>query len=230
MSCFKFKGFTVFHDRCAMKVGTDGVLLGAWARGGARILDVGTGSGLIALFMAQRFPQAAITAIDIDAESVQQARENFLASPHGDRIVAVEVPLQGFREGKYDAIVCNPPFFVNSLRNPDRRKAQARHADTLPFRDLFEGVDALLGEDGEFSVIIPSTAHADFSLEAAAFGMFPLRECAIKTTPQKQVSRYLLSYGKRPATCVESASACLSAEDGTSRSEWFSALTEDFYF
>ncbi len=211
-----------------MKVGTDGVVLGAWARGGQRILDIGTGCGLIALFMAQRYKNAQVTAIEIDHQAFLQAEENFILSPYFDRITAIETSLQNFRQGKYDAIVCNPPFFTDALKNPERRKAMARHTDTLSFRDLFFGVDALLTEDGEFSSIIPETRVNDFNLEASAFGFFPLRECALRTTPYKQVSRYLLSYGKKPAKKIEETSFCLMNED-KSKSDWFNTLTKDFY-
>ena len=127
---FTFKRFTVSHGKCAMKVGTDGVLLGAWARGGRRILDVGTGSGLVALMMAQRFEDAEITAIDIEPGACLQARENVAASPFAGRIRVVETALQDFREGEYDAIVCNPPFYAGTLRSKSaiRRFTQAHCA------------------------------------------------------------------------------------------------------
>ena len=115
---FTFKQFDVQHDRCAMKVGTDGVLLGAWAEGGLRILDIGTGTGLIALMMAQRYGEATITGVDIDHEAAMQARDNVSRTPFANRISIIESPVQNLTadtHGKFDAIVCNPPFFNDSL-------------------------------------------------------------------------------------------------------------------
>lgn len=225
---FKFKRFTVFHDRCAMKVGTDGVLLGAWARGGRRILDIGTGSGVVALFMAQRFSEATVTAIDIDHEAYLQAKSNAERSAFADRIGVVETALQDFQADMFDAIVCNPPFFADALKNPDRRKAIARHTDKLSFHDLFRCSAALLADDGEFSLVLPASCKADFDMEASFAGLFPSRVCALRTVPHKPVSRYLLAYRKHPSAIIEECSECINNADMT-RSEWYNALTEDFY-
>ncbi|MCD8291281.1 MAG: methyltransferase [Prevotella sp.] len=228
MSSFAFKKFTVLHDKCAMKVGTDGIILGAWANGGKNILDIGTGSGLIALFMAQRFENAKVTAIDIDHESVLQAQENFRNSIFSERISIFEISLQNFRIGKYDAIVCNPPFYNCSLNNPDNRKAIARHTETLTYHDLFKGVSALLTDDGEFSAIIPAMSRTEFDKEAISAGLFPARVCAIKTVEYKPVGRYLLSYKKYPVKQLKERIECLHNKDMT-RTEWFDELTRDFY-
>ena len=131
---FSFKQFTVRHDRCAMKVGTDGVLLGAWAdvRHSRSILDVGTGTGLIALMLAQRCPQAQIVGIDIDEAAVGQALENMSASPWAERLSAQCQDVRSLcQEGCYDTIVSNPPYFVDSLKCPDEQRTTARHTDTL---------------------------------------------------------------------------------------------------
>lgn len=165
MGNFRFKQFEIEQDRCAMKVGTDGVLLGAWAQGGRRILDIGSGTGLISLMMAQRFPEAEVVGIDMDADACGQARENVMASPFRDRVEIECCRLQDFggtseaaealenaedlkSAGVFDAIVSNPPFFVDSLKNPDSKRTMARHTDSLPFRDLFAGVKRLLSDDG----------------------------------------------------------------------------------
>lgn len=133
MGNFRFKQFEIEQDRCAMKVGTDGVLLGAWAQGGRRILDIGSGTGLISLMMAQRFPEAEVVGIDMDADACGQARENVMASPFRDRVEIECCRLQDFggaseaaeasgttevlkAAGVFDAIVSNPPFFVDSLK------------------------------------------------------------------------------------------------------------------
>ena len=138
MTGFKFKQFEIHQDRCAMKVGTDGVLLGAWAPGGKRILDVGSGTGLISLMMAQRFPEAQVLGIDMDGEACEEAAENVAASPFADRVEIECCRLQDYHSAEsFDAIVSNPPFFLNSLKNPDSKRTMARHTDSLPFRDLF---------------------------------------------------------------------------------------------
>lgn len=225
---FEFKQFTVKHDKCAMKVGTDGVLLGAWANGGRRILDVGTGSGLIALLMAQRFADATITAIDIEPGACLQAKENAEASKFKGRINVIESSLQDFKAGCYDAIVCNPPFYADTLKSRTAQRTMARSAETLPFNVLFKCTSNLLSADGEFSVIIPAQYRTEFDTEAAFAGLYPSRAYALRTVPRKPVSRYLLAYNKRRTAKVEYEEKCLNNADGK-RSDWYSQQTKDFY-
>lgn len=227
-SGFTFKRFTVSHAKCAMKVGTDGVLLGAWAHGGRRILDVGTGSGLVALMMAQRFVDAEVTAIDIEPGACLQARENVAASSFADRVSVVEAPLQTFLGGEYDAIVCNPPFYAGTLDSKTAERTMARSAATLPFADLFSHAARLLACGGELSVVIPSALRREFDSEAALSGLYPRRACNIRTVPHKPISRCLLAYGTSPAAEVEESEECLNNADMT-RSLWYSCLTEEFY-
>lgn len=224
---FRFKKFTVWQDRCAMKVGTDGTLLGAWAEGGLRILDIGTGTGLIALMMAQRFPQAHVVGIDVEHGACVQAQANVEASVFGERIDIVETPLQTFGKGKYDAIVSNPPFFVNSLNCPDSLRTTARHAVSLTYTELFTGVCSLLADNGVFSAIIPSECRERFECEAIEHGMFLSRVCMVRTVPRKQPRRCLLSFRRHPAEVV-AEDVCI--EDGKGqRSGWYSDITNDFY-
>lgn len=225
---FTFKQFSIEHSRCAMKVGTDGVLLGAWANGGDKILDIGTGSGLIALFMAQRNIDSQIVAIDIDEDAVMQAKINVEKSVYRNRISVIQSALQNFHQGKYSSIVCNPPFFVNSLKNTDEKKRLARHTDALSYHDLFAGATSLLSDDGEFSVVIPSSCRSDFDMEAVFCGLFPSRVCAIRTLKRKPVSRYLLAYKKHPSEVVDESSEFINNDD-MSRSDWYKNLTSDFY-
>lgn len=225
---FSFKRFTVSHGKCAMKVGTDGVLLGAWARGGRRILDVGTGSGLVALMMAQRFEDAEITAIDIEPGACLQARENMEASPFAGRISVVEASLQSFQGGGYDAIVCNPPFYAGTLASKTAARTMARSAETLPFADLFRHAVRLLADGGVLSVVVPAALRSDFDTEAALSGLFPRRVCMVKTVLRKAASRCLLEYGRRTPLRFEEMEECLNNADMT-RSEWYSRLTQDFY-
>jgi len=195
---FKFKKFTVLQDRCAMKVGTDGTLLGAWAEGGARILDIGTGTGLIALMMAQRYPDSVVTAIDIDEEAVVQALANIEASPFESQITVKHCALQT-HQGLYDAIVCNPPYFVDALLSPDNHRKMARHAVTLGYDELMASACRLLADDGVLSLIIPCDYRERLESEAILNGFFKCRECAVRTTPTKYPKRYLLSFRKHSA-------------------------------
>ena len=240
-SHFSFKQFTVHQDRCAMKVGTDGTLLGVWARGGDRILDVGTGTGLIALMMAQRFPQAMVDAIDIDSDACLQARENIAVSPFADRIAVHHCRLQDFMPLAheelladsnssfdslhsplhYDAIVANPPYFEQSLKAPDAQRSMARHTDSLSYHDLMDGVLRLLDDDGEFSVIIPFDCRGSLEMEAIMTGLYPSRVCAVKTTPHKHARRYLLAFRKHPSE-IETSELLMN-------SDAYRDLVKDFY-
>lgn len=236
---FTFKRFAVRQERCAMKVGTDGVLLGAWAEGGSRILDIGTGTGLIALMMAQRFSEAHLTAIDIDEDACVQARENVFASPFRDRIEVVHTSLQDelnlikapshFPQHPFvfDAIVGNPPFFENSLKNPDKKRSLARHTETLSFQELLRGAAAMLSAEGVFSVVIPTERMESFMTESYFQGLFLSRKCLVKTVERRQPKRCLLAFRKQRPTQVEETTACLQ-QDGE-RSEWYRKLTGDFY-
>jgi len=224
---FTFKQFTVRQDACAMKVGTDGMLLGAWAEGGRRILDIGTGTGLIALMMAQRFPCAEVVGIDIERGACMQAERNVQGSVFCDRVKIIATSLQQFGDGRYDAIVCNPPFFVGSLDCPDVSRTVARHAVTLTYGDLFGGVSRLLADGGVFSAIIPSDCRRLFDGAAVESGLFASRVCELRTTPRKPPRRCLLAFRKHPS-CVSVSEECIGDGAG-GRSEWYNGLTADFY-
>lgn len=259
---FDFKQFRIYHDRCAMKVGTDGVLLGAWApfynpsldnstestapnsRTAAfmNVLDIGTGSGLLALMIAQRYPTARITAIDIDAEAAAQAADNALASPFANRITVVHASIQDFaatqqhpfsttadvgcRES-FQAIICNPPFFENSLLAPDAQRATARHASTLSFDELISTAALLLADGGQFAVVLPSEAFTSFHHLCFASGMNLEAECQIHTTSTKPPKRILACFRKGPVHNVSNQHLTLTV-DGH-RSPDYAALTADFY-
>lgn len=245
MGGFRFKQFEISQDRCAMKVGTDGVLLGAWASGGSRILDVGAGTGLISLMMAQRFPDAQVVGIDVDEEACLQAQENVGRSLFKERVhivnsrlqdfvsdtsdfFPVDGPLEELGEGCFDAVVSNPPFFVGSLKNPDKKRAVARHSDSLPFRDLWQGVKRLLSADGMFSVILPAEVVEQFSSEGYVLGFYLVRRCAVKTVGRKPPKRYLLTFSKCHPSGVEDVVETMTDEGGN-RSEWYAKLTDEFY-
>ena len=221
---FQFKQFKIEQDECAMKVGTDGVLLGAWARGGARLLDVGTGTGIIALMLAQRYPDAHVVGIDIDEGAVRQATANVLTSPFSSRIRLEQARVQDMDAsyaGCFDAVVSNPPFFIDSLQAPDRQRNVARHTETLTYADLMKAAHRLLNDDGELSVIVPFDYRRRMDDEAIFQGFFPSRVCAVKTTPTKPVRRYLLAYKKQPCPCEQTE---LVIGD-----EQYLSLTGDFY-
>ena len=217
---FRFKHFKVEQDLCAMKVGTDGVLLGAWAHGGEQVLDVGTGTGLIALMMVQRYPEARVTALDIDEGAVRQATINVEQAKVKDRIRVVQQRVQEHK-GQYDAIVSNPPFFIDSLNAPDTQRNTARHAETLTYAELMEAAWRLLKDDGELSVVVPFDYRQRMEDEATFRGFFPSRVCAVKTVERKPAKRYLLAFRKHPCQCVKEAM--------TVGDEQYRQLTGDFY-
>lgn len=218
---FRFKKFTIQQARCAMKVGTDGTLLGAWAHGGKRVLDIGTGTGLIALMMAQRFPQVSVVGIDIDEDAVRQAQENIDASPFYHRISIIHSDVACFEGGVFDAIVSNPPYFMDSLSSPDSQRTLARHTTSLNYRLLMEKAWQWLSDEGELSVVIPFDCKSRLEGEAVIAGFFKSRECAVKTTERKPPRRYLMAFRKHPVTC--------ECGEGVIGSEWYNELTKDFY-
>ena len=217
---FQFKQFTIEQELCAMKVGTDGVLLGAWAKGGPRILDIGTGTGIIALMMAQRYPEAQVTAIDIDEGAVRQAEQNVSQSPFLGRISVLQQAVQEHL-GEYESIVSNPPFFIDSLQAPDEQRNMARHTATLSYAELMKAAYRVLADNGEFSVVIPFDYRRRMEDEAVFVGFFPSRVCGVKTTERKPAKRYLLAFRKHPCPCQK--------EQLTIGSEDYQALTSAFY-
>lgn len=224
---FRFKQFLVRQDLCAMKVGTDGTLLGAWARGGERILDVGSGTGLIALMMAQRFPQAQVTGIDIDEAAVRQSVINVGSSPFAQRITILQQACQAM-QGTFDAIVSNPPYFEQSLECPDEQRTLARHTASLSYRELMQSASRMLDEAGEFSLVIPADCKQRLESEASLAGFFKSRECAVRTTPRKAPRRYLLAFRKHAPEAVELTEGVIELAQ-RQRAPWYQQLTHDFY-
>lgn len=206
-----------------MKVGTDGVLLGAWATGGTRVLDIGTGTGIIALMLAQRCPQAQVTAIDIDEGAVRQASHNVAQSPFADRIEVLHESVQDFdgADGGFDAIMSNPPFFIDSLNAPDRQRNIARHAETLTYGQLMQAAWRLLADGGEFSVVVPFDYRQRMEDEATFVGFFPSRVYAVRTSARKPAKRFLLAFRKHPCPCERT--------EITLGDEAYTLLTKDFY-
>jgi tRNA1Val (adenine37-N6)-methyltransferase len=205
---FKFKQFTIIQEKSAMKVGTDGVLLGAWTscENAKTILDIGTGTGLIALMLAQK-SEAQITAIEIDAYATEEAKQNAENSPWRNRISVINVPLQEFTNkytGKYDLIVSNPPFFSKSKKAENEARTLARHNDNLSLTDLISCTDLLLNELGAFNVIIPADIVAIFIAEAKKKHLFCIQKLWIKPTPEIDAKRALLAFSRVEGECKES--------------------------
>ena len=242
-ACFKFKQFTVWHDRCAMKVGTDGVLLGAWCPVDSRasssksfksfkVLDVGTGSGLIALMLAQRIQGAQITAIDIDSGAVEQAKYNFSVSPWADRLDCQQQALQEVEgEGLYDLIISNPPYFQDSLKNPDSQRAMARHTDTLSYEELLRDSVRLLKKEGIIALVLPIEAEQQIIALGQRYGLYPTHITHVYPKPRKAAKRLLIAFSPSPlASRLSPIAYSLTLESETApRSEAYKELTKEFY-
>lgn len=202
---FRFKKFTIRQDRTAMKVGTDGVLLGAWASlcPADRILDIGTGTGLLALMAAQRNSSAQIDAVEINEAAAAQAGENIADSPWTDRITVYPQPIQEFSPGKkYQHILCNPPFFVRSTPAPDKERNTARHCQELSHAELIRSVAALLETGGRFSLILPPGEAVLFRKEAATNGLYPAKMTGVRPNPGKPFKRILMEFTPFQTACL----------------------------
>jgi len=226
---FTFKQFVVRQELCGMKVGTDGVLLGAWAEGGRSILDIGTGTGLVAMMMAQRFPESRVKAIDMDVDACRQASANVSASRFADRVEVECCRLQDFFPTcQYDCVVSNPPYYDNTLICPDGKRTVARHTDTLPFAVLVRCLDRLMSPDGRFSVVLPTECYAHFIKECSAVGLVETRRCTVRTVPRKAPRRVLLTFARTLVGSADSSEEILT-DAYDRRSAWYSGLTKDFY-
>ncbi len=232
-SWFQFKQFKVEQGKTAMKVGTDGVLLGAWANvaGAASVLDVGTGTGLIALMLAQRSEDARIEAIDIDVHAVEQATENALQSPWPDRIAVSIADYNTFRVGEevhYDLIVSNPPYFKQSLKPSVKSRALARHDHMLSHEALIDSTVRLLNDTGRMCVILPYVEGSVFVALAASKGLFCTRKTNVYPTPGADIKRLLLEFTKVHTKTIEDN--LVIEENGRHLySKEYLALTKEFY-
>ncbi len=230
---FVFKQFTVEQDRCAMKIGTDGVLLGAWVgleSQPQRILDIGAGTGIIALQLAQKSLAHTIDAIEIDDDAFEQCTENFEASPWGDRLFCYHASAQEFAseiDESYDLIVSNPPFYSEDFKTEDPTRDQARFNDALPFQHLLVCAVHLLSEEGIFAVILPKKEEGAFISLAEELQLFPKRICRVRGTYTSEEKRSLMEFSFQKK---EISHETLTIE--TSRHEYteeYIELVKDFY-
>ena len=230
---FQFKQFTINQDRCAMKVGTDGVLLGAWCpidNNPFSIFDIGAGTGILSLMLAQRSNALQIDAIEIDENAYEQCVENFESSPWGDRLFCFHAGLDEFveePEGDYDIIISNPPFYTEDYKTENEQRDLARFSDALHFEDLVEAAHLLLSENGIFAVIIPFKEEEKFIALAKDFELHPFKITRVKGTPTTEIKRSLLAFSKtQKQTLIDELIIETARHQYT---EDYIALTKDFY-
>jgi tRNA1Val (adenine37-N6)-methyltransferase len=231
---FTFKQFSIEQDRCAMKIGTDGVLLGAWTplkNNPFSILDIGTGTGIIALMLSQRSHAEQIDALEIDEDAYEQAVDNFENSPWSDRLFCFHAGLDEFveePEDEYDLIVSNPPFYTEDYKTENEQRDLARFADAMPFEDLIEATALLLSENGIFSVIIPFKEEEKFMAIAKEYELYPVKITRVKGNPTSEIKRSLLAFSRDENTLILSDELIIETARHIYTPEYIE-LTKDFY-
>lgn len=234
MSIFKFKMFAIQQDRCAMKVGTDSVLLGAWCpieNNPFSVLDIGAGTGILSLMIAQRSHAEQIDALEIDEDAYEQCVENFENSPWGDRLFCFHAGLDEFvedPEDEYDLIISNPPFYSEDYKTENSSRDLARFQDAMPFEELVEAADLLLSENGIFAVIIPYKEEEKFIGLCAEVELFPVKVTRVKGTPNTEIKRCLLAF-KRYELPVLEADELVIEINRHDYTDAYIELTKDFY-
>ena len=234
MSTFKFKQFSVQQDRCAMKIGTDAVLLGAWCpidNNPFSVLDIGAGTGILSLMLAQRSNAEQIDSIEIDEEAYEQCVENFENSTWSDRLFCFHAGLDEFvdePEDEYDIIISNPPFYSEDYKTDSSQRDLARFQDALPFEDLIEATDLLLSENGIFAVIIPYKEEERFIDLCAEVELFPVKVTRIKGSHTTPIVRSLLAF-KRYELSVLTADELVIEISRHEYTDDYINLTKDFY-
>ncbi len=228
---FHFKHFSLSDENVAMKIGTDAVLLGAWTKvsGALKILDIGTGCGIIALMMAQRSP-ARVDAVEIDAGSASQAAVNTELSPWSDRIKIINSSIQDFSRScpsTYDLIISNPPYFSNSLKAPSPKRSLARHDDSLPIHQLMLAASKLLLPGGSLNLVFPWDSTDTWLTEAGNLDFHATRLTRVIPREGKSPGRVLAEFRKELCPLTESQ-LLIRSRDG-SYTEAYKALTADFY-
>ena len=234
MSIFNFKMFAIQQDRCAMKVGTDSVLLGAWCpieNNPFSVLDIGAGTGILSLMIAQRSNAEQIDALEIDEDAYEQCVENFENSPWRDRLFCFHAGLDEFveePEDEYDLILSNPPFYAENYKTENEQRDLARFQDAMPFEDLIEAADLLLSENGIFAVIIPHKEEERFIDLCAQVELFPVKITRVKGSHNTPIVRSLLAF-KRFELPVLSADELVIEINRHEYTNEYIALTKDFY-
>ena len=232
-STFQFKEFKVKQDRCAMKVGTDGVLLGAWAdipEHVNSILDIGTGTGVIALQLAQRSDASIIDALEIEPQAFEQAVENFENSQWADRLYCYHASLQEFVkeiDEKYDLIISNPPYFNDTFKDLDKQRALARHTQELPFNELLEGVSKIMSADGSAAFIIPFKEEANFLELAKIKNLFPVRISRYRGNAKSDLIRSLVELKNKVTTTTQDE--FFLEHSRHEYTDHYKSLVKDFY-
>jgi len=230
---FQFKQFTIEQDKTAMKVGTDGVLLGAWVQlvdNPFSMLDIGTGTGLIALMLAQRSNAELIDAIELNDNAYEQAVENFENSDWGDRLFCYHSSFDEFTneiDDTYDLIISNPPFYTSTYKDVPKDRAMARHAESLPYKELLAGVSKLLVAHGSCAFIIPFEEETNFILLAKENKLFPTRITHVKGTENSKFKRSLLQFSFTEKT-IEQTALIIEIERHKYTKEYIE-LVKDFY-
>lgn len=228
---FQFKQFSVIHEKSAMKVGVDAVLLGSWIdlTDNQRVLDVGTGCGVIALMATQKNNTAFIDAIEIDKNAFIEASQNFANSLWNNRLNAINIDFLEFNsENLYDHIISNPPFFSNSLQSTCQERNLARHTDTLPLKKLIKKSASLLKKDGKFSVILPFSEKNSFIEDCLAQNLFLSRQLKVHTDEKSDAKRILLEFSTKKSDIISQELFIYKADRSDYTSE-YKKLTQDFY-
>ncbi|MGB1247322.1 MAG: tRNA1(Val) (adenine(37)-N6)-methyltransferase [Chitinophagales bacterium] len=229
---FQFKQFEVKQDKTAMKIGTDGVLLGAWTShpDPQYILDIGTGTGVIALMMAQRFPKAKIIAIEIDDNAFTQAKENFAQSKWKDRLTAIHSSLQDFQSTiQFDLIVSNPPFFNQSFLPTEKNRATARHTAELSFEKLLLHTKKMMAKNGKAAFIIPYESSNSFQKLAESNKLYLHNWCKVKGNSASKFKRSLFSFEGQKTEDINDTKALVIEKERHQYTEEYKALVKDFY-
>lgn len=231
---FKFKQFSVSHLRSAMKISTDSVLLGAWTPidgSPDTILDIGAGTGILALMMAQRTDAFTIDAVEIDTDSYVECTENFENSSWADRLFCYHASFQDFvcemAGEKYDLIISNPPFYTVDYKTENDSRNRARFEDALPFEILLEGVAVLLSEKGIFSLIIPFSEEEYFVQKASENGLYPQKITRVKGNPNTDIKRSLLTFSRQQVSCLPDL--LVIENERHVYTDSYKELTKDFY-
>ena len=230
---FQFKQFRIVQERSAMKVGVDGVLLGAWAtvEGAKRILDIGSGTGMIALMMAQRNSTAIIDAVEIEPDAFQESLFNIKQSPWSERIKVMCSSFQEWAEKsglKYDLIISNPPYFDNGVKSLLESRAQARHSDGLPLSELVSGISGLLNKNGRVSLVLAAESLTELQQLVQLNNLFISRICRVKPNPQKPIFRILVEICEMECTVAEEE-LLIEYETHFDYTPEYRELTKDFY-